>query len=522
MNWLARCGNARLSIPSLSRRQRTVTAFIVTIGAGWACWTTRADAYVYWASSTTGIGRANLDGSSANSSFVSDFSGPVGVAVDGSRVYWANHGTTVGRANLDGSGINESFIGGANSPEGVAVDGSHIYWANNGNGTIGRSNLDGSNVTQSFISGATGPDGVAVDNNYVYWANNADGTIGRANIDGSGATQTFITGASSPTGVAVDGSYVYWSNSAAGTIARANLDGSGVTQSFITGASAPGGVAVDGSYIYWTDGGFPSTIGRANLDGSGVNQSFTTGLLPPLAGVAVDGGPAGSASPDQLSLPFASQPVGTYSAPRSLTVTNTGHGDLEIAAAYLSSGNVDDYLTSYDGCSGAILLPNEACTVDLRFGPSQTGASDATLTVLSNDPAGDLDIPLSGTGAPLQAGPTGPPGPAGPIGPTGAAGSPGSAGSAGKLVLVAFQASVGPKRVSVRYALTADAAITLSVKPPKGRASVVAHALGQGGLDRIAWNRELHGTTAPHGRYTLTVTASAGGHSANSSLTVRL
>jgi hypothetical protein len=40
-------------------------------------------------------------------------------------VYWANYGTgtTIGRANLDGTGANQSFITAANVPTGVAVDG---------------------------------------------------------------------------------------------------------------------------------------------------------------------------------------------------------------------------------------------------------------------------------------------------------------------------------------------------------------------------------------------------------------
>ena len=59
-------------------------------------------------------------------------------------VYWANNlGTTIGRANLDGSNANQSFITGASSPVGVAVDDAHIYWVNGGTDTIGRADLDG-------------------------------------------------------------------------------------------------------------------------------------------------------------------------------------------------------------------------------------------------------------------------------------------------------------------------------------------------------------------------------------------
>jgi hypothetical protein len=184
-----------------------------------------AGAFVYWANVnvTKAVGRANLDGSGANQSFIPDTPShdPCGVAVDASHVYWATHSffnpsytldSTIGRASLDGSGANQSFITGAFGPCGVAVDSAHVYWANEGipfgqpGGTIGRANLDGSGVNQKFIRGASAPCGVAVDSGHVYWANSdfPPSSIGRANLDGSGANENFISANANPNGVAVD------------------------------------------------------------------------------------------------------------------------------------------------------------------------------------------------------------------------------------------------------------------------------------------------------------------------------
>ncbi len=135
------------------------------------------------------------------------------MAVDGEHLYWANitleagkTGTTIGRANIDGSGVDQSFIGGASEPYGVAVDGQHVYWTNRGTETVGRANLDGSGANQSLIGGASGIFGLAVDGQHVYWANGSAvaSSIGEANLDGSGVNQSLIGGVAGPVGVAVD------------------------------------------------------------------------------------------------------------------------------------------------------------------------------------------------------------------------------------------------------------------------------------------------------------------------------
>ena len=276
-----------------------------------------ADAYLYWANagtnaSGTTLGRANLDGSGANQSFVTGARGPVGVDVDNAHIYWSDavtpscSGTTIGRANLNGTGANPSFINGTDCAHEVDVNSTHIYWANrgpNGTGTtIGRANLNGTGVNSAFITGGAGPWGVAINATHIYWTNRGTGSgspcggsIGVANLDGTGTIQNFITGVDGPTGIAVDGGHLYWANGCGTSIGRANLNGTGVNQNFITGLSQPAGVEVDGTFIYWanfanpTAGGGGTSLGRANLNGTGVNLNFITGASSP-TGVAVDAG----------------------------------------------------------------------------------------------------------------------------------------------------------------------------------------------------------------------------------------
>ena len=319
------------------RRAALLIAAVVTV---WLASVSSADAFVYWANvGGTTIGRANLDGSSPNQSFITGASGPCGVAVNSAHIYWANSTTgTIGRANLDGTSPDQSFIPGANIPCGVAVDAAHVYWANSNSTTIGRANLDGSSPNQSFITGATFPLSVAVDSAHVYWDACAGGgtTIGRADLDGvTNKNQSFVTGADNPCGVAVDASHVYWANYTASlnSIGRAGISGGPGDQSFITGANNPCGVAVDAAHVYWANQTNSGTIGRANLDGTSPDQSFIPGASLP-CGVAAD-----SLSPPVSLPPSNAFTIGKVKGKKlTLALASAGAVQLTDAAARASVG----------------------------------------------------------------------------------------------------------------------------------------------------------------------------------------
>jgi hypothetical protein len=278
-----------------------------------------AAAYVYWAQgdgdgSGREIVRANLDGSAAGTSLVSNPSFIHGIDVDSAHVYWAT-GSVIGRADLDGSDEDPLFIADlADATVWVAVDADHIYWTDYVRssapvqewGTIGRANLDGTGVDRSFITGLPpwGVNGIAVDAGHVYWGDWYQDRIGRANLDGSGVQTDFIQ-ASNSGGVAVDGDHIYWANGTeTNSIGRANLDGTGVEPSFIPLSTYPLSIAVDADHLYWTVNEcvgvchfLRGRIARADLDGTHVEDAFiSTGSKTPF-GLAVDTvGPPGSAS----------------------------------------------------------------------------------------------------------------------------------------------------------------------------------------------------------------------------------
>jgi virginiamycin B lyase len=334
----------------LHRRGLLLVAALLVLALVFA---SRADAYIYWANPDgDAIGRANLDGTGANPSFITGADNPLGVAVDGVHVYWTNGTNTIGRANLDGTGANPSFIAAPISDlgSGVAVDNAHVYWVstfanttpndfpppNPGTGAIGRANLDGSGVDRNFIAGISFPTGsVAVGASHLYWTSYHPDTnfsslyflparIGRVNLNGTEVEENFIS--TLPAGVAVDEAHVWWAfqDRFDGGIERANLDGAGAEfvierrENFF-----PCGIAVDDTYVYWTEG---ESIGRARLDGSRATDNLIADTRTGCA-VAVDAlGPSPS-----NGFRFGGVKVNKKRGSAKLTVKVPGPGELKLA-----------------------------------------------------------------------------------------------------------------------------------------------------------------------------------------------
>jgi hypothetical protein len=250
----------------------------------------RAEALVYWANNGNDtIGRANLDGTGVDPSFITGAAIPYGVAVNDEHVYWSSGAGWIGRANLDGSGVDPNFIptapGGGDAE--LAIDERHIFWSNPSPGWIGRANLDGTGVDQTFMAPQSdNVRGLALNDKFIFWADYQNSRIGSGEFSTLGVNPLFINPtADNPEGVAVDAAHIYWSNSSHDTIGRANINSTGVDQDFIPTSYAYG-VEVNSKYIYWANYD-TNSIGRANLNGTGPDPGFIAGAEGP-EGVALD------------------------------------------------------------------------------------------------------------------------------------------------------------------------------------------------------------------------------------------
>ena len=97
-----------------------------------------------------------------------------------------------------------------------------------------------------------------------------------------------------------------------------------------------------------------------------------------------------TASPSSLTFP--PQQVQTQSAPQQVLVKNTGNITLTI-----TSLTTNGDFAEIDTC-GAPIAPGDACTVNVTFLPTQTGARSGSLTLFANLPGGQLAVALGGTG----------------------------------------------------------------------------------------------------------------------------
>ncbi|MFP5229807.1 MAG: choice-of-anchor D domain-containing protein [Acidobacteriota bacterium] len=100
-----------------------------------------------------------------------------------------------------------------------------------------------------------------------------------------------------------------------------------------------------------------------------------------------------TASAQPTALTFPSQRVQTLSDPQTITLTNTGHLNLNVTSLDLTGD-----FTETDNCVDQSLPVKASCQISVLFDPSQSGPATGLLTVYANVSGGQLTVPLSGTG----------------------------------------------------------------------------------------------------------------------------
>ncbi|MBI5933362.1 MAG: choice-of-anchor D domain-containing protein [Chloroflexi bacterium] len=104
------------------------------------------------------------------------------------------------------------------------------------------------------------------------------------------------------------------------------------------------------------------------------------------------GSPAVGISPATWS--FGSIALGSSSAAKTFTVTNTGTAPLNITTLSIT-GN---YALSSNTCNSATVAPSSTCTFNVTFTPTGTGARNGSVSIPSNAASSPNSVSLTGTG----------------------------------------------------------------------------------------------------------------------------
>jgi len=119
-----------------------------------------------------------------------------------------------------------------------------------------------------------------------------------------------------------------------------------------------------------------------------------------LTGTAIPSAPIVNLS--STTVVFATQALGTSSAPQAVTLHNTGAAILNIQTVALASANSGDFaLANGSTCTnGASVAANASCVIQLTFTPTALGTRSATVGITDNAADSPETISLSGTTTP--------------------------------------------------------------------------------------------------------------------------
>lgn len=104
------------------------------------------------------------------------------------------------------------------------------------------------------------------------------------------------------------------------------------------------------------------------------------------------------------SVNFKTQLVGTSSASKQVTLTNTGVGVLTISSISVTGANAADF-TETNTC-GSSVAPLATCTINVTFSPTAAGSRSAAVSITDNAPASPQNVSLTGPGTLVKLAPT--------------------------------------------------------------------------------------------------------------------
>ncbi len=101
------------------------------------------------------------------------------------------------------------------------------------------------------------------------------------------------------------------------------------------------------------------------------------------------------------SLTFTDRVIGSVSNPQSITVTNSGTGNLNLSAVNLTGAGFQRVTaTPASADCGAVVGPQTSCQIAIVFAPAAVGAANGSVAINHNAQGGSINVSLSGNGMP--------------------------------------------------------------------------------------------------------------------------
>jgi hypothetical protein len=142
----------------------------------------------------------------------------------------------------------------------------------------------------------------------------------------------------------------------------------------------------------------PTAAGAANAQIEVTSNDPAGKTILPLTGSGTGTAttaPALAVSPASVS--FGSVAVGATSAASTVTLSNTGTAALSVTALTLGGTNAAEFTRSTPALPLQIAA-GASSSLSLTFKPTASGARTASLTIASNNPAGNVSVALTGSG----------------------------------------------------------------------------------------------------------------------------
>jgi hypothetical protein len=256
---------------------------------------------------------------------------------------------------------------------------------------------------QCTLAAAFAPSAAGIRTGSVVFTDNAASSPQSLNLTGTGTAPGVGLSATSLT----FGSQLVGTSSPAQTLTLANNGNSalGITSLVVTGANpgdfletttcgssvaAGGSCAISVTFTPTAPGSRAATVTIAD---NAIGSPQTVNL----AGTGTS--PAVSLTP--ASLAFASQNVGTTSAPQSVTLNNTGTATLSISGITMMGANPGDFIETTT--CGPSVGAGDDCTITVTFTPSSAGTRTASVMITDNASDSVQAVSLTGTGLSGQA-----------------------------------------------------------------------------------------------------------------------